>query len=177
MVAALYPQSSPDLTPFRVAFSAISSLPLLELRPVVLRHGASTSRKLLAIRAHLRRALGLLGPLVGLDLLAGGLALEAERGDRAGQEPLEPDRLAALLTFVDLAGVQPRHRLADLAEQEGLAVVEPELGGIGLLLRGLVHRVPADPVAVAVHREVEGRVGVVPQAAEVGLQARSELFR
>src|SRR5258708_32093487 len=90
--------------------------------------------------------------LVGLDLFAGGLALEAQRGDRARQQALEPDRLAALLALVDLAGLEPRHRVPDLAEQEGLPIVEPELGGVGLLLGGLVHRVPADPVPVAIHR-------------------------
>src|SRR5215510_8265479 len=117
----------------------------------------------------------LLGALVGFDLLADGLALEAQRGDRARQQALEPDRLAALLALVDLSRLEPRHRLPDLAEQEGLPVMQPELGRVGLLLGGLVHRVPADPVPVAIHREVEGRVRVVGETAEVSLQARFEL--
>src|ERR1043166_5844246 len=55
-------RSSLVLTPPRVADSAISALCLLELRPVVLRRRASTSRNLLAIRAHPKRTLGLLVP-------------------------------------------------------------------------------------------------------------------
>ena len=61
-------------------------------------------------------------------------------------------------------GLEALDGLPDLPEQEGLAVVQAELGGVGLLLGRLVHRIAADPVAVAVHRELEPGVGMVCEA-------------
>ena len=88
---------------------------------------------------------------------------------------LKPIGSRALLAFVDLAGLQAPHRLLDLAEQERLAVVEAELGRVDLLFGRLVHRITADPIAVAVHRELEACVRVIGEASEVRLQASTEL--
>ena len=52
-----------------------------------------------------------------------------------------------------------------------LAVVQAELGRVDLLLRRLVHGIAADAVAIAVHRELDRRVGVVGEAIEICLQA------
>ena len=71
--------------------------------------------------------------------------------------------------------VEPAHGLADLLQEERLAVVQAELGRVDLLLGGLVHRVAADPVAVPVHRELEPEVCVVCQAVEVCLQPGAQL--
>src|SRR5262249_33751938 len=81
----------------------------------------------------------LLGRPVGLALLAGGLAFEAQCGPRPGHQPLEPDRLGALLALVDPPLVEPLQGLLDLADQEGLPVVQPELRRVDLLLGRLVH--------------------------------------
>src|SRR5688500_11416584 len=72
--------------------------------------------------------------LVGLDLLAGALAREAQRSHRPGHQALEADRLRALLALVDDTFAEPAQRLADLAGQPGLAIREPQLGGVQLLL-------------------------------------------
>ena len=61
------------------------------------------------------------------------------------------------------------------ASRTGLAVVQPELGGERLFLGGLVHRVPADAVAVAIHRELDGGVRVVGETVELRLQASPQL--
>src|SRR5262249_32339433 len=117
-----------------------------------------------------------LGPLVGLDLLARRLAFEAERRDRPGHQALEADRLAALLALIQGARLEALHGLADLREQERLAIVQAELGRIDLLLGPLVHRIAADPIAIAIHRELERRVRVVPEAIEIGLESSSQLL-
>src|SRR5688500_9648479 len=72
--------------------------------------------------------------LVGLDLFPRGLALETQRGDRAGHQALEADRLATFLAFVDIAAIEAPQGVLDLAEQERLAIGQPQLGRIQLLL-------------------------------------------
>src|SRR5205085_873695 len=54
----------------------------------------------------------------GFFLLALLLAVDAQRRHRSSQQPLEGDRLAAVLALVDDAGLQPGKLLAHLAEQK-----------------------------------------------------------
>src|SRR5207253_2994061 len=80
------------------------------------------------------------------------LAVDAQGGDRPGQEALEADGLAAGLAVIDGAFAKTCQRARDLAEQELLAVTQPQLGGEQLLLHRFVDGVAAD-VALAVHAE------------------------
>jgi hypothetical protein len=54
--------------------------------------------------------------------------------------------------------------------------VQAELGRVDLLLGRLVHRVAADPVAIAIHRELERRLGLVSEPIAFGLESSFQLL-
>src|SRR5688572_26326824 len=78
-----------------------------------------------------------------LALLLGGLALDAERGDRSRLEPLHGDRVGALLTQAEGAVGDATERLVDLRDQLALAVADAQ-----------------QQVAVALEVPAIGRIGV-----------------
>src|SRR5262249_13616875 len=94
-----------------------------------------------------------------LLLLALLLAVDAEGGDRAGEQALEADLLAAVFALVDRALIEATQRLVDLPEEELLAVAQAQLGREDLLFHRLVDGVATD-VALAIHAEGEPVLGV-----------------
>src|SRR5271168_1778574 len=78
-----------------------------------------------------------------------GFARDAERGDRARLQPLDPDIAVAFFAAAVRAVLDSRECLADLAEQLALAIAHPqqeiairfERGAIGRVRRSLVRHV------------------------------------
>jgi hypothetical protein len=85
-----------------------------------------------------RSAERLLLPEHLLAALVALLRLERERGDRAGIEALEPDRLAGLLAIAVGALLDAQQRRIDLGDQLALAIAGPELERAVCLGRGAI---------------------------------------
>src|SRR3990170_1401250 len=122
---------------------------LVGARPAALGQGVAGAA------AHERLGLLLLLPLL--------LAVDAQRGDRAGDQAAVADRLAALLALVDGPRLQPVEGAVDLAQQPLLTVAQAQFGREQLLLHRLVDGVAAD-VAIAVHAEGQALLGVAEDA-------------
>src|SRR5262249_27758714 len=107
-----------------------------------------------------------------LALLLGRLAVDAQRGHRAGLQPLDADRLAALLAQAEGAVIDARQRLVDLADQLALAVADAQQE-IAIALQAAAVRGIGEALDVVTH-VLRSAAGVVQQGSAATVQQIAE---